>query len=310
MKRSTVVSMLVPVYLALITGVPLVAVLGLIAAAPSPAWRVLAWLAAAPLYAVAYVLVAGGLSRLTLRSIVPGKYPRDLGHQVYGPRRLYALCWTAIYYCAPLYHVVLAVPVLKRLTFRLFGYRGDMGFQTYPDTWLRDLPLLTVGKGAYLSNRATVSPNMCLRNGTILILPVSIGERTMIGHLTMLAPGVTVGDDSEIGVGGGIGVKVRIGSRTTVDHDVCLDHGSTIGNRCVVGTRAYVGRNAVVHDGVRVPPGMVVPAKTVLASQRDVDALIARSAAGERLPAHRLETVAGVGTMGYPALDIEQPLTA
>lgn len=281
MKRSVVVRTLVPIYLVVITSVPLAIAIGMIALAPGSLWRLGAVIAALPVYVLAYVLVAGALSRLTLRAIVPGKFPRDIGHEVYGPRRLYALCWTAIYYCPPLYHVVLALPALKRLTFRLFGYRGDMNFQAYPDTWLRDLPLLSVGKGAYLSNKATVSPNMCLRNGTILILPVSVGERSMVGHLTMLAPGVTVGDDSEIGVGGAIGVNVRIGSRTLVEHSVTLDHGSVIGDGCTVATRAYIGRKAVVHDGVRVPAGLVVPAKAVLTSQQDVEALVARNP-GER----------------------------
>ncbi len=302
MKRSTAVRALVPIYLLLIVCTPFAIALGIIGAAPGLAWRLGALFVAVPAYVIAYVFVAGGLSRLTLRAIVPGKYPRDLGHEVYGPRRLYAVCWTAIYYCPPLYHVVLAIPALRRLTFRLFGYRGNTEFQTYPDTWLRDLPLMTVGKGAYLSNRATISPNMCLRNGTILILPVAVGERAMIGHLTMIAPGVTVGDDSEIGVGGAIGVNVRIGSRTLVEHDVCLDHGSVIGDGCTVATRAYVGRGAIVHDGVRVPAGLVVPARTVLNSQQDVEALVARGYSGREtlsdpFGTHELGARSGIGSL-------------
>jgi acetyltransferase-like isoleucine patch superfamily enzyme len=280
MNRRAVVSALVPLYLALIVGVPFLAAVAPIATSPSSVGRLAAALAAAPVFCVTYLLVAGALSRLTLRAIVPGRYPRDLGHEVYGPRRLYALCWTAVYYCAPVYHAALAIPTLKRITFRLFGYHGDIDFQTYPDTWLRDLPLLTLGKGAYLSNKATVSPNMCLRNGTILIAPVKIGSRTMVGHLTMIAPGVVVGDDSEVGVGAGIGVKARIGSRTNIDHEVVLDHGAIVGDRCVIGTRAYIGRRAVIHDGIRIPPMMVVPAKTVLASQADVEALAAEHVVG------------------------------
>jgi carbonic anhydrase/acetyltransferase-like protein (isoleucine patch superfamily) len=281
MTRRSLVGTLVPVYLVLIVGLPLAVSLAALAASPSWAWRLAAALAAAPLYC--YLLVAGALSRLTLRAIVPGKFPRDLGHRVYGPRRLYALCWTAVYYCAPVYHAVLAVPALKRLVFRLFGYEGSLDFQCYPDTWLRDPPLLTVGPGAYLSNKATVSPNMCLQNGSILIAPVRIGARTMVGHLAMIAPGVEIGDDSEVGVGAGIGVNAQVGSRTTVDHEVVLDHGAKIGDRCTIGTRAYVGRGAVVRDGLRVPPMTLVPARAVLATQADVDALVAeRSVANAR----------------------------
>jgi hypothetical protein len=69
---------------------------------------------------------------------------------------MYGLCWTSLYYCKPVYHFCLCVPWLKALVFRLFGYRGDLNFTVYPDTWIRDLPLLDFGKGAYISNRATL----------------------------------------------------------------------------------------------------------------------------------------------------------
>jgi UDP-3-O-[3-hydroxymyristoyl] glucosamine N-acyltransferase len=234
-------------------------------------------LAFAPaIYALTYLAVAGGLSRMTVRSVTPGRYPRDLGHRIYGPRRLYALGWTAIYYCGPLYHAILAIPALKRLTFRLFGYRGSLDFQTYPDTWLRDLPLLSIGKGAYLSNKATVSPNMCLKNGKIIVLPVSIGAGTMIGHLTMIAPGVDIGADSEVGVGAALGINVSVGAHTLLDHEVIVDHEAAIGDRCVVGTRSYIGRKAVIRSGIRIPPASVVPARAVLTTQADADALMQR----------------------------------
>lgn len=273
--RAAVTRMLVPIYLALITGLPLVAA-GLVAAtATSVSWGVFALLLMPAVYAAGYVLTAGLLARLTRASIVPGRYPRALGHRVYGPRRLYALCWTALYYCGPLYHAVLAIPLAKRVVFRLFGYRGSLDFQTYPDTWLRDLPLLSIGKGAYLSNKATISPNMCLKNGKIIVLPVSIGAGTMIGHLTMVAPGADIGADCEIGVGAAIGINVCIGAHSLVGPEVVLDHDSVVGERCVIGTRAYVGRKTVLRAGLRVPPGAVVPGNLVLSSQDDVDTAIA-----------------------------------
>lgn len=275
--RAMVVRGLVPVYLMLIAGAPAALVVALARAARTPL-RFYAAVGLSPaIYVVTYVVVAGVLSRLTLRWITPGRYPRDLGHRIYGPRRLYALGWTAIYYWAPLYHAILAVPALKRLTFRLFGYRGSLDFQTYPDTWLRDLPLLSVGKGAYLSNKATVSPNMCLRSGKVIVLPVSIGAGTMIGHLTMIAPGVDIGPHCEIGVGAAVGINVSVGAHTVVDAETVVDHDAAIGDRCVIGTRSYIGRKAVIRSGIRVPPASVVPARAVLTTQADADALAQRA---------------------------------
>lgn len=101
-SRGVLIRALVPMYLGIIVGVPLVMAIMQVVAAPSPRWRVAALLMAAPIYCAAYLIVAGLLSRITLPSIVAGKYPRDVRHEINGPRRLYALCWTAIYYCAPI----------------------------------------------------------------------------------------------------------------------------------------------------------------------------------------------------------------
>ena len=282
------VRVLVPLYLLVIVGAPFALVVAVVRATRSPVSFYVMLALSPALYATGYVLTAGALSRITIRSVTPGRYPRDVGHRVYGPRRLYALCWTAVYYCGPLFHAILAIPALKRLTLRLFGYRGSIDFQTYPDTWLRDLPLLSIGKGAYLSNKATVSPNMCLRSGKIIVLPVSIGAGTMIGHLTMIAPGVDIGADSEVGVGAALGVNACVGSHTLIDHEVILDHEAAVGDRCVIGTRSYVGRKAVIRSGLRVPPATVVPARSILTTQADVDALVRRTTDDEERPVVRL----------------------
>ncbi len=273
--RRRTVQLLLPVYLGLICGVSAGAASAPVLLAHRLFVRLLGAVAAPAVFVVIYVFTAGGLARLTLGSIMAGKFARDLGHFIYGPRRLYAICWTAIYYCSPVYHAVLAVPALKHITFRLFGYRGSTAFTTYPDTWLRDLPLLDIGEGAYLSNRATISPNMCLQNGKILIAPVTIGAGAMVGHGTLVAPGVTVGAQSEIGVAGKIGIGVKIGANARIGHSVTLDHGSVIGSRCDIGTRAYIGRNTVIREELVVPPGAVIPAKLTLRTQEEIAAVLA-----------------------------------
>ena len=274
-RRRGVVRALVPCYLLVIFGGPLAVASAGPILARSDAARIEALAVSPALFVFAFAIIAGALSRITLHAITSGKFPRDLGHDVYGPRRLHALCWTAIYYSGPIYHAILAVPALRAMTLRLFGYRGSLDFQTYPDTWIRDLPLLSIGSGAYLSNKATVSPNMCLRNGKIIVLPLAIGERTMIGHLAMIAPGVEIGDDSEIGVGAAVGVKARVGRNTLIDHEAVLDHEAVVGDDCVIGNGAYVGRRAVIHDGVRIPPRAVIPARAVIRVDDDILASVA-----------------------------------
>jgi carbonic anhydrase/acetyltransferase-like protein (isoleucine patch superfamily) len=260
----------VPLYLVIITGIPTALAVLPFASARSNGQRAFAVVAAPALFIVAYALTAGLLSRLTKTALIAGRFPRDLGHPVYGPRRLYALCWTAIYYCPPVYHAILAVPTLKRIVFRLFGYRGSLDVTLYPDTWVRDLPILDLGPGAYLSNRSTIGTNMCLISGDVLVAPIRIGANAMVGHLSMLAPGVVLGESVEIGVGAAIGLNVSIGKRSRVGPLVSVHHGATIGIGCDIGVSSYIGLKAVIGDRLTIPAGSVVPPRTVLRTREDV----------------------------------------
>src|SRR5690242_11904424 len=101
--RRVVIRILVPVYLCTIAGIPLLITVWTISSASAALRPIVIGLAPAAFVAF-YVLVAGTLARLTTNAIVPGKFARDLGHPVYGPRRLYALCWTAVFYSPAVYH--------------------------------------------------------------------------------------------------------------------------------------------------------------------------------------------------------------
>jgi carbonic anhydrase/acetyltransferase-like protein (isoleucine patch superfamily) len=299
--RAALVRALVPVYLILIFGLPLlVPGFALWQAASRPALAVLLLLSPA-IYALGLVTVAALLSRLTLFAIVPGRFPRDLAHAVYGPRRLYALCWTTVYYCGPLYHAILAVPWLRRATFRAFGYRGPLGFTTYPDTWLRDLPLLTIADGAYLANKATIGTNVCLRSGDVVVGPVEIGAGALVGHLAVIGPGSVLGPEAELGVGATLGMEVRIGRGARIGPCAGINHGAIIGDGAEIGAASTVGVRAVIDPGVRIPSQFAVPDRAHVRSADDVAGL--RTV--RRRSAHRL-----LGTMQMPSLPSSAPRQA
>jgi carbonic anhydrase/acetyltransferase-like protein (isoleucine patch superfamily) len=207
-----------------------------------------------------------------------------LSHPIYRKRRYYGLCWTALYYCKPVYFVCLTIPWLKRLTFRLFGYRGQMDFTVHPDTWIRDLPLLDLGKGVYIANRATLGTNMPLKNGKILVNGIRIGARSLVGHLTMLAAGVELGEDTQIESGSALGMFVRVGSRSSLGANITVDHYAKIGNAASVGNASYVGCRSRLSNGAVVPPFSVWPGQP--RTHVDFDQAVGlRHAAQRRWPA-------------------------
>lgn len=230
-------------------------------------------LLAVTVYIVSFPLVSGLLSTPFRHAVVEGRFPRDLGHRVYGPRRLYAACWTALYYHPVVYHVVLALPWLKTVTFRLFGYRGSTRFTVYPDTWIRDLPLLEVGEGSYLSNNASVSPNMCLHDGSVVVQAVRIGAQSMIGHAARVGPGVRIGERSEVGVATALAIHVVVGDDVRIGHGCAIDRGVHVANRVRIAEATSLGANSSLAESARTPFGLTVPARVAIADTEQLLAL-------------------------------------
>lgn len=228
---------------------------------------------AALVYLVSQPLLAGVLSLPFRKSMIPGRFPRDLGHRVYAGRRLFGACWTAVYYNTFTYPMVLAMPPLKWVVFRLFGYRGCCAFTLYPDTWIRDLPLLTVGRGAYLSNKSTIAPNIATPDGALVVGRVDIGAGAMIGHGTMVAPGVSIGVQAVVGVGCGINTGAVLEERCTVGNMSGVDLGARIGKAATVGACNVIGARATIGPGIHTPTHLHVPRRRVLRTQAEVDDL-------------------------------------
>jgi carbonic anhydrase/acetyltransferase-like protein (isoleucine patch superfamily) len=252
----------------LIFGVPMAAVVTpFLLGDPGPLLGVVLLLLAPIEYATLFVLVAGLLSMPYQRAIVPGRFPRDLSVPLYRARRLYGLCWTAVYYFKPLYWAALSLPPLKRLLFRLFGYRGSMDFTIYPDTWIRDLPLLDFGEGAYISNRVTLGTNVGMSDGTLLVDRITVGRGALVGHLAMVACGTVLEPESEVGVGCALGIRVRLHEGALLSPCCTLGHAVTVGPAATVGTTSHVGSGARVEGGARVAPGTLVPDRERVAAR-------------------------------------------
>lgn len=245
-------------YLFLIFGCPLL-LCGMLWKGAVSRWQIPLLLICPIVYAVVFALVAALLSIPHQKGIIAGKFPRDVGNPVYFHRRLYGLCWTALFYCKPVYFIVLSIEPLRHCVFRLFGYRGKLNFTIYPDTWIRDLPLLDFGEGAYIANRSTLGSNICLQSGEILVGRISIGDRSVLGHLAVIGLDSKMDSDSEIGVGTTTGIQVTVGRGTKVGAICGLNHGSSIGDECDVGSMSYIGSGTRVHSGVHLPAASVSP---------------------------------------------------
>ncbi len=223
------------------------------------------------IFALSFVLIGGLLSNLGRPGIIAGKFPRVASHPIYALRRIYGTAWSQVYYFKPLYAAFLAVPWLKKLLFSIYGYRGSISFVTYPDSWIRDLPLLKIGRGVYLANRCTVGTNLCLNDGSILVGECYFEDESMVGHLAIFGLGCHLGKKSEIGVGTSLGIRVKIGESSQISPKSVIYHGVEIGNKAKVGACSVIGMKAKIGDGVELPIASVIASGVSLLTQSDAD---------------------------------------
>ncbi len=236
-------ALLVPLYLLAIWGLPCLCIA--LAGTCPPALGCFVVL----MFPLTYLATACVLSLPHQAHVVEGRMPVDMAVPAYFHRRLYGLCWTAVYYSGPIYHLALSVPLLRRMLFRGFGYRGSLDFTIYPDTWIRDLPLLDFGAGCYLANKATIGSNMIfMRKGKkwIEVAGLSIGPAAMVGHMTIVGPGTIIEEGVQIGVIAGIGRRARIGAYAIIGDGASLDHGVRIEGGAMIKARCYVGMGRCV----------------------------------------------------------------
>lgn len=200
-------------------------------------------------YLTSFPILAGVLSRAGTFAVVEGRIPRDLGHRIYAWRRVHGICWTSLYYHPPVYALVLAIPPLRNVVLRLFGYRGQLRFTIYPDVWVRDWPLIDIGEDAYIANKATISPNMALADGTLVVAPVSVGARVLVGHGALIAPGTMLGDRARVGTGASVGFGTRVGTGASIGDIAGLDHHVRVGAAASVGNAARIVARGMLADG-------------------------------------------------------------
>lgn len=241
-------------------------------AARVPAWVQLGMYSVAlGVFAFSFVLIGAFFAFVGRGGMIAGKFPRSPSHPIYALRRFFGAAWTQVFYFKPLYAVFLAIPALKTLLFKLYGYKGSTDFVLYPDAWVRDLPLLHIGKGAYVANRCTIGSNICLSDGSIIVGDCHIGEKTIVGHLVIFGLGCRLGNNSELGIGVAMGIRVTYGENVSIAPKTSIYHGAEIGNDVKIGPGCFIGQKAKIGNGVELKLGAIIPNGAVVATQADAD---------------------------------------
>lgn len=139
---------------------------------------------------------------------------------------------------------------LRHAYLRLFGMQIGFGTVVGLRAELRQVELISVGEGSTIGLAAVMSCHVNADGKTHRQGRIRVGNRSLVGAFSNLAPGVVVGDDCVVGYG------------SSISEDVVIEDGVVIGAQCVVRRGVRVGKGARIDTGVTVssdvPAGMRV----------------------------------------------------
>ncbi|MEZ5056936.1 MAG: hypothetical protein R2879_07830 [Saprospiraceae bacterium] len=195
-----------------------------------------------------------------VRNIKEGKFKRDADSVDYQDRITYTRELRNFTYNPAVLNLIFSFPTLKESFFRVFGYKGNLDFTLYPKCWLRDLPLLNIGKHCYLADGILLGTNQVSPDQEWIVTgPISIGDFTIfdqgcsVGYSTSIGKNCSIGFEVAIGIKNKIGNEVRIGGRSNIAH------GCKIGNEVIIADNCRIGSFSVIEDGVELAPYTDIP---------------------------------------------------
>ncbi len=182
-----------------------------------------------------------------VQSIQPGKVERDMKDPEYMMRVAYTMELRRFVYNPQYMNIILTDKKLKRLFFRTFGYKGNLDFTIYPICWIRDLPLLSIGKKCYLGDGILLGTNRVNPTQSHLSVDhISIGARTVFDQQCAVGPGTEIGTDCNIGFRSGISAKTIIGNQVKISEIV------NIGSRVEIGNNVHICQGSHISDFVTI----------------------------------------------------------
>ncbi len=146
----------------------------------------------------------------------------------------------------------------QRFALRAFGAQLDSGAWLTSRTIVREPHHVRVGARSLIGEYAHLICSYQPRPGILIVAPVSIGDDSLVGGYSHVAPGATVGSRCIIEHG------VGIGARTTVGDDSRIGAGTTIYNAVRIGRGVTIGKNCVIPSGATIVDGTHLPDGTIL----------------------------------------------
>jgi UDP-3-O-[3-hydroxymyristoyl] glucosamine N-acyltransferase len=204
----------------------------------------------------------------TVSNIKAGKFDREQENNDYNDRLVYTKELRNYLYNPAVLNLIFGEPELKELFFRTFGYKGQMDFTIYPKCWLRDLPLLDIGKNVYLGDNILLGTNQVTPDQkTLVVGPIKIGDNCIFNQGCTVGGKTTIGQDGVIGFEVAFGFSNKVGDRVKIGERATIGHGNRIGNDVTMGFMSKIGHFCVIEDGVTIDEMTDIPSYSLVTKE-------------------------------------------
>ena len=237
--------------------------------APSVLQRALALTLSYLAFLHAFVLVLGVLKRVVQPRLAVGKSKVGKNSQflAWGLNSVFQGIFTASF-CADQIHLLFW---LRYLYYRLMGMRLSPSTIIGTGCTLRQVELITLGKGVTIGLNVTMSCHLNPDGKSHLQMPIVVGERSLVGADSRVGPGTTIGRDCTIGANATLCPHVTIGERVRLGPNVLIKSGVRVGDDAQIAAGSVVDRH--------VKPGESWPRRPAPrgAAEREPDGSLAAS---------------------------------
>lgn len=197
--------------------------------------------------------------RSAVDAVAPGFLRHDRDCPVFRRYRLYSAALETFVEEPPVMREILSDPLRRIGFFRLFGYRGEIDFTMMPSVWVRDLPLLDIGRDAHLGYGMALGTGRICATG-VQLKTIRLGERSVFAQHSVVEGGTRIGKETRVGIRGIVGPDCMIGDSVELSDFARLSEGVSVRDGARIGEGAVVGAGAVIDEGVRIEDRAEVPA--------------------------------------------------
>lgn len=153
----------------------------------------------------------------------------------------------------PLSTLVSQSNLLRTLALRAFGAEVAWSANMSSDVYVFDPALFSMGAGAMCGSGTMICGHFV--TGPVLYLaPVALGARVQLAAKIVVAPGVSIGDDTRLGFGCQVGTDVKIGKHCKIGPSVVISSHCRLGNRVRVHEHSYLPPGTELQDDAVWPP--------------------------------------------------------